>query len=348
MWLTHGVGVLGGEQRVGRHVHRVGVGDERGAVAIAEAGGFRLQMQAFRPQRIEARELEALQDVEDEQRDDPLPVGRALVDVEAPVVGADRLDLLRREGGEIVRRHRAAVGGEVGGDLVGDGAAIEGVAAALRDQAQRLRQCRQAVDGAGGGRAAAGQVEGAGVLAGLELLRIQRPVVGDAAVDDEAFLGIADGGLQHRVEAHGAVVREQPLPGADGARHGDRMRALEADGVDAPLPEPVHAQPRRRGTRAVDGVGRHPAARRIEREAVAADAGRLRLDHTLDGAGRDRRIHGIGARSQHLDRRRRGQRVRGRRHAAHAVDHGPPRLLKVPHRLLPSPARRRPVGMAGF
>ena len=102
---------------------------------------------------------------------------------------------------------------------------------------------------AGGRRAPVGQVDGAGILAGVELVigRI-RPVVGDAAVNDEALLGVADGGLEHLVEALGAMVREQPLPGADRARHGDGVRALEADGVDALLSEPVHARRSRRRT----------------------------------------------------------------------------------------------------
>ena len=92
---AHGVGVAGREQPLHRHVHRVGVGDQGRTVAIAEARGFRLQVQALCAHRVEPGEVEALKDVEDEQRDDSLPVGRALVDVEAPVVRADGLHRLR-------------------------------------------------------------------------------------------------------------------------------------------------------------------------------------------------------------------------------------------------------------
>ena len=203
-------------------------------------------MQPFGAHRVEAGEVEALEDVEDEQRDDPLPVGRALVDVEAPVVRADGLHRLRLEGGEVVRRHQAAVVLKVGHDVVGDGAFVERGCALLRDQAERLRQRRQAMEIAGSGRPPAGQVDSARVLAGVELLRGARPVVRDPAMDDVSLLGIADGGLEDLVEALGPVVREQPLPGADRARHGDGVRALEVDGVDALLLEPLDARRSRR------------------------------------------------------------------------------------------------------
>ena len=185
---AHGVGIVGGEQRLYRHVHRVGVGDQRRTVAIAEARGLGLQMQPFGTHRVEPGKLEALEDVEDEQRDDPLAVGRALVDVEAPVVRADGLHRLRLEGGEVVRRHQAAVVLKVGHNVVGDGAAIEGLSALLRDQTERLRQRRQAMEIAGSGRPPAGQVDSARVLAGVELPRGARPVVRCSAMDDVSLL----------------------------------------------------------------------------------------------------------------------------------------------------------------
>ena len=66
MWAAHSVGVLGGEERGHGHVHGVGVGDQRRTVAIAEARGLGLQMQPLGPHRVEAGEVEALEDVEDE------------------------------------------------------------------------------------------------------------------------------------------------------------------------------------------------------------------------------------------------------------------------------------------
>ena len=138
------------------------------------------------------------------------------------------------------------MGREVAGDVVRDGALVEGGGAILRDEPERLRKPWQAVDVAGPGRVPARQVEGARVLAGAEFFGVLAPVVGDAAVDNKTFLGVADGGLEHLVEALRAVVRQQPLPRADGARHGDGVGALEIDGVDAALPEPVHARRSRR------------------------------------------------------------------------------------------------------
>src|SRR3546814_8654783 len=60
---------------------------------------------------------------------------------------------------------------------------------------------------------------------------------------------------------------------------------------------------------------RSAAARRVEHEAVAADAGRFRLDHALHREGRHRRVHGVAAGAQHVQRRQGRQAVGSRRHA---------------------------------
>ena len=60
---------------------------------------------------------------------------------------------------------------------------------------------------------------------------------------------------------------------------------------------------------------------REQHETIAADPRRSGLDHALHRTGRDRRIHGIAAVLQHLDRGHRRQRVRRRRHTVRGV-HG--------------------------
>jgi hypothetical protein len=73
------------------------------------------------------------------------------------------------------------------------------------------------------------------------------------------------------------------------------------------------------------------AARCIQHETIAADAGGLGLDDALYGAGRDRSVHGIAAAAQHVERRRRGQGMGGRRHSTSRADGGPTGKFKVSH-----------------
>jgi hypothetical protein len=133
-------------------------------------------------------------------------------------------------------------------------------------------------------------------------------------MDGETFLGIADRIGEQRVEAARAEELREHLPGLDRARDGDRMRTVGRHRRVALLPVPAGLRSGRRAAGAVQPM--HRAVRfGHDREAVAADAGHVRLDNGEDGAGGDRRIHRVAAVAQHRQRRGGRERVRRRRHA---------------------------------
>ena len=127
------------------------------------------------------------------------------------------------------------------------------------------------------------------------------------------MLGKADRRLQRAVEPELAVRLEDDVPGFDRARHRHRVdRAVD----------PLHAlgeqrlgRGRRAGAAAAVVTPGRLAGLRDDAEAIAADAGALRLDHAEHGAGGDSGIGGVAAVAQHIDRGQRGERMRGRGHA---------------------------------
>ena len=78
------------EQLVDRHVNLIGIADQAVAHAVGEPGRLRLEMKPLDAQRIEARELEAGQDVEHDQHGDALTVGWNLQHLIAAIGRLDR------------------------------------------------------------------------------------------------------------------------------------------------------------------------------------------------------------------------------------------------------------------
>ena len=109
------------------------------------------------------------------------------------------------------------------------------------------------------------------------------------------------------------------------------MRRGQRDRVHLALEIPFGRRGHRRAARAVIGDDLALALRLDQREAVAADAGRLRLDHAEQRAGRHRGVGGGAAGAHHLDRRQRGQRMRRRHHRVLGVDRRPAGEMEIPH-----------------
>ena len=168
------------------------------------------------------------------------------------------------------------------------------------------------------------------------------PVERHARCDRETVLGTADGRAQQLVEAARAVAVEQQLPAGDRTRHRDGVRAIRADGGDAAAHQPLDGEA---GGRAARAVHRDHAARRrgVEHEAVAADAGHVRLDHALHGNGGDSRVNRIAAGPEHVEGGQRRLGMRGGGHAVLAVGRGTARKLEIAHEAShPGRERRHP------
>ncbi len=170
-----------------------------------------------------------------------------------------------------------------------------------------------------------------GVGAVLQFVETVLPVESDARRDDVAFFSGLDRGLQQGVEAELAVIAQDGRPGIDGARNGDGVGRGQRDRMQLALEIPFGCRGHRRAARAVVGHDLALALGLNQREAIAADPRRLRLDHSEQRAGRDRRVGGGAAGSQHLDRRQRRQRMRRRHHGVPCVDRGPAGEMEIPH-----------------
>ena len=262
------------------------------------------------------------------ERDEARPVGRTLPDVEAAPFDRDRLDKLGafQSVGEILFRLRAAARTKRRRHVGCDRPAVESVRAVLGDCAQRAGERRLYETVALAGRAAAGQEER---VPGAAQLRLEhRPIPGHALMHRKALLGAADRGEKQFVEALRSMRVQQHLPAGDGAGDGDAMGRNIVGRSGARGPDRVERSGSRRPARAIDGDDL-AAGRRVETEAIAAESGRLRLDHREHGASRHSGVDGVAAGAQHLDRGQRGDRHGGRRHPVHGIDGAASALMEV-------------------
>ena len=244
----------------------------------------------------------------------PWPRRRTFMHGVVAKMGADRRDVGARRRREVFRGMGAALGPQRRHHLGGDRALVEGATATLGDRAQRAGECREPQNVAGSGRVALPQVGSRRGRALGQQVAAGHPVEGDAWRDGKSFGGQRDCGLQQAGERQPPMIGGEPAPRVDRARDRHGMRRIMRDGREPLRPERRRIGAGRCPAGAVEGVDRGPAARRIEHEAVAADAGHARLHHTLHGAGRNRGIHRVAARLQRLDGGQCRRGVRGRGH----------------------------------
>ena len=234
--------------------------------------------------------------------------------------------------GEVFQRVQAADAAQGLDHVCGDLAAVERVAAVLGDRAQGLAEFRLMDHVAGHRRLAVRQQIALGVGAVLQFLELVLPVEGDAGRDDVAFLRRLDRGLQQGVEPHLAVVAQDRVPGIDRAGNADRMRRGQRHRMDLALEVPFGRRRHRRAAGAVIGDDLALALRLDQRKAIAADAGRLRLDHAEQRAGRDRGVRRGAAGAHHVDRGQRRRRMRRRHHRVLGMDRRAAGEMEIPHR----------------
>ena len=218
---------------------------------------------------------------------------------------------------------------QIGDHALGQLAPVEGSRSIPGDPTERAGEGRQPQSLAGNGCPIVRQINDPPTAALEQLVAIARPVKGNARRHHEALLRAADRRLQQLAELPGAVALQQPGPGVDRARNGHGVHAaLEL--VDAEPHEALDRGGGRRPSRAVERD--HCALGGCQQdEAVAPDPGHRRLDHALNGDRRDRRVDGIAAGTQDIERREGRQRVRSRRHTVLAVGRRAAGQLEVTH-----------------
>ena len=281
----------------------LGIAHEPVTVPVGEARRLRLQVETLGAERIERREVETGQDVQHQQRDDALAVGRALVDVQVAVSGADRRHVVGARGGEVVHRVQAAGRLQRSRHVGGDGPGVKGLAAAFGDGAQRIGERRLAVDFAGGERASPGQEYRPRMRVRGELAGLARPHVGDHLVNRISVARVGDGGRERGAEPQPPVIAREQIPRRHGARNGDGVGGLETDLGDTLCAKALGGRRSGSASRAVEGDRRAAAAgRRIECENVAADSGRMGFDHRQHRGGGDGAVDRVAAGAQHVER----------------------------------------------
>ena len=222
----------------------------------------------------------------------------------APLGGEGRQVLL----GEPAPRLRHGAG-----DRLRDRPPVEGLAAALRDLAQRRRELLVGHDGA---RARAAVAE-------VEALRLRRaPERGACGLEEvhvlerqrHAALGELDRGAEHPGAVHRAEALERCQPAAEVARRRARLRAARELVVGAP---PGVG----RLWRGADEVEHVPlSAARDQHETDPARARHEGLDDVQRRTHGDGRVHGVAAGEQHADPGHGGERVGGGHDAAGSHD----------------------------
>ena len=278
------------------------------AHAVAEGELLRLDEVVQRRGRPEAHpaQVEALEQAEHLEHDQPLRRRAGRVDVEAAVAHAQRLVQLGRLLGELGPAEEAALGPGRPHDLSRDLAAVEGVGAAGDDRLDCVGQVGVAPCLARPGRLAVRQVDGrAGREAGQPLGR-----AGDRAADlrasRDAVTRVPDRRPPELAERPAGVLAVDGQVGV--RRAGDRggVPARERHRLEALRDIVIAAGPAGRLAGAVDGP--EPVAPGVveDREDVAAEPAGAGQRQPLDAGHRQRRVEGVPAPLEH------GQPVRGR------------------------------------
>ncbi len=289
-------GVVLREQPGERHLHEGGIGVELGPVLEGQLLGLREEVRVLRAAEGDLREVVAFEDVQHLEGRDALAVGRQLPHVVAAVVDADGLHPVRVVGGQVLVAEEAAVGLHVGIDLPGDLALVEGVAALLGQELQRLRQAGVAEDLPAHRAALAVHREGlqeARVLAQHRHAAV--PVVGDELGDREALLGVLDGRRQHLRHGQPAELPVQLEPAVHAAGHAHGQGALGGDVLEAELLEVVEGEGLRRAPAAVEAVELLRLRVPHDGEEVAPHAASRGLHEAQGRVRRDGGVHGGAA-----------------------------------------------------
>lgn len=287
-----------------------GIGDEGVADRIGELGGLDLEVEAIGPQWIR-RGRKSVQNVQKNESGEALSTRRDLVEIDAAIAGADRVDIVRPELGKVGERMGAALRIEEADEIAGYIALIEGIPPLFGENAQGFGESGKAHPLACKRCPTIEQklLAGAGIM--LQLRAILGPVGGGALVDDEPVLGKLDGGFQNIGEGTCAMISQKPRPCVDRARNGDGVDRVRGKRGDPLIKQALIGEAGWRPACAIIAVKFLPVGAPIEDKAIAANAGIVRLDHALRSGGGEGGIHGITARPQDLDGEHGGELLRG-------------------------------------
>ena len=290
--------------------HRTRVGDP--AVGVGEGQLHRFDLQVLRLDAVhrQAADVERFQQAKRHQRRDALAVRWNLMHAVARVVVRDRVHPVGLVAGQVARRHAAAVRRRMGFQRLRDLAAVVGLALGVGDLAQRLARVghheaftrRRRAPMRHEGLREAGQF--------FEHRHLQAPFVRDDARHAVAAFGEFDGRCQQVGERQPAVAFRQRCPAGHRARNRDAVPAAHRHAAAVFALEVFGVPCGRRHARRVQAL--QPLAVPENREQVAAQAVRYRLDDRQRRRGGDHRVDRVAALQQHAQACRGRQRLRSR------------------------------------
>ncbi len=266
--------------------------------------------------------VEAFEQVERVEHGEALRVGRALVDVVAPVVDRDRRGLERLHGGQVGFGDDAAVGGHAGHQRLGHRAGVEAGRPLGGDGAQRSGEVGVGHDVAHLQRRAVAEPDLGRRRKLAELLPAAVETASQALGDRISVLGHLDGRGQHLGHRLGAVLLQRQRRAAHRAGHGNREPAVGGHAAMAGVVVDGGGFGREAG--AVDELHLLGLGQVDEGEHVRTQAGHAWLDLALDGPRRHRGIHGVAAGLEHAHAHFGRQRMPRRHHALRAHHRGAP------------------------
>ena len=309
-------GVILPDQLLERPLHERGIA--RVAVPVLEGELLRLDREVH-PVRTHERqfpEVEALEQVELREEQEPLRDRRGLVDPEASVVRGDRRvdEGLVHLAGEVAWLEGRALPVEEVEEPFGELPTIEGLGAVVSHGAKASREIGRRPALAWRGWSSTGQELARGIGESLEDLRPLADPAADPAAYRDAVLRELDRGSPELRPRAGPPALPHGLVEGNRARHRDRVDALE--GHRAALGHVT--LPRRAGSRHAAAVQPHdlaPAGVVDDGEPVAAQAAHHGEQHPFRRRDRDRRVEGVAAPFEGSGADRGRSRVGGRDHA---------------------------------
>ena len=319
-----GLGVQPFDRGLGESV----VGEPARPVLERQPLGLGLDVQRGGGLEAHGFQVELFADVQDLVGRQALGVRAQAEDVHSAIVGLDRLDPFGTMGRHVGAAHPAADPFEIGLDLIGDGAVIEGVAPALGDHPQGPAQIRVGEDFAHPGRRPAGGPDALAVVvfldrdpAAVEGGHVAFQVVGDDLGHGRALFAQFGDRKQDLLPRQFPIPLVRAPPGVHRARHIHRHRAVAGQiAVDGPGPRGLQTQAPRAGAGPVQPD--HLLLLRVPQHAigVAADAVGHRLQKAQGRIDGDGGVYGRSAASQGVDSDQAGGRMGRRRRPVHAPD----------------------------
>ncbi len=306
--------MLRAQQLLKRHVAMVRIAEQQVALMISKLGRLGQQMHPGRSGQRALAQIEAFEQAQDHQSNTALAVGRALEDLPAAIGRRNRLDPAAPMLAEILELMTAAQIAQQCHEFLGDWSFIEAGPPVARDAAQRGAECRTGKTIAGAGCCAAGQESLRRRRIARQLVLQMHPIGRDARGDEIALLRCFDRRRQDLLQRPRAMRLMDLAPGIDRARNGHGMGRARRNLGEAAPQEAVERVLGRRCARAVEGDGGRAVAAEHQK-TVAADPGHRRFDHAEQGNRRQGRIDRVAATPQHVERRQRRLRMRGRDHA---------------------------------